>query len=195
MLFRSYAQPEEGHLNKLAKKAKNIGADALMFVEGQIFFAANYGPRSEAAGEGTDEKKPTLTQVNRFNPESFKPGVTIVAIKWTGAPPAGLQPEKPAAKEMPEEKAPEPVPAAPTPPPAPEAPAPPAPEPVATETNVPPVAPAAPVLELAPAVTNEPPVAPAEVVPPSPVAPEPMPALEAPTTEPTTPPPAPSANP
>lgn len=85
-----YAQPEEGHLPRLVNKAKSIGADAVMFVQGKIFFSTNYGARSGTGQDIGDEKQPTLTAVNTFNPESFAPEVTILAIRWTGAPPPGL---------------------------------------------------------------------------------------------------------
>lgn len=84
-----YAQPEEGHMPRLVKKAREIGADAIVFVQGKIFFSTNYGPRNGAEDTG-DQKQPTLTTVNTFNPESFQPEVTILAIRWTGQPPAGL---------------------------------------------------------------------------------------------------------
>jgi hypothetical protein len=85
-----YAQPEEGHMPRLVNKAKSIGADAVMFVQGKIFFSTNYGARSGTGQDTGDEKQPTLTTVNTFNPESFAPEVTILAIRWTGAPPPGL---------------------------------------------------------------------------------------------------------
>jgi hypothetical protein len=85
-----YAQPEEGHMPQIVKKAKSIGADAVMFVQGKIFFSTNYGARSGSGAEAGEEKQPTLTTVNTFNPESFAPEVTILAIRWTGAPPPGL---------------------------------------------------------------------------------------------------------
>ncbi|MCX7915600.1 MAG: hypothetical protein N3A53_04775 [Verrucomicrobiae bacterium] len=72
----------------LCKKAEQLGADALLFVQGRIYFATNYGPRpGELVPTGA---VPTLTQVNTFNPESFAEGVTILAIKWIGEPPPGL---------------------------------------------------------------------------------------------------------
>lgn len=40
-----YAQPEEGHMPRIVKRAQEIGADALIFVQGKIFFSTNYGPR------------------------------------------------------------------------------------------------------------------------------------------------------
>jgi hypothetical protein len=170
-----YAQPEEGHLPLLVKKAKKIGADALIFVEGQVYFAANYGSRAVVTDTSTAPQA-SLTQVNRFNPESFKPGVTIIAVKWTGAPPVGLpQGEKRTAKEPAAPAAPATPPAAePTPAPAPEVtPAPaPAPEtPPAVTNELPkteePAAPAAP----------EPPKPPEPVAPAAPAAPaEPAPA-------------------
>lgn len=84
-----YAQPEEGHLPRLIKRAQEIGADALLFVQGKIFFSTSYGPRT-AEADNAGQKTPTLTTVNTFNPESFVPEVTILAIRWIGNPPPGL---------------------------------------------------------------------------------------------------------
>ena len=86
-----YAQPEEGHMPRLVKKAQSIGADALIFVQGRVFFSTNYGPREGGNDQDTGgQKQPTLTTVNTFNPDSFAPEVTILAIRWTGQPPEGL---------------------------------------------------------------------------------------------------------
>jgi len=85
-----YAQPEEGHMPRIVKKAREIGADAVVFVQGKIFFSTNYGARNGPSQDTGDQKQPTLTTVNTFNPESFAPEVTILAIRWTGQPPAGL---------------------------------------------------------------------------------------------------------
>ncbi len=41
-----YAQPEEGHMPRIVKKAREIGADAVVFVQGKIFFSTNYGARN-----------------------------------------------------------------------------------------------------------------------------------------------------
>ena len=92
-----YAQPEEGHMPKLVEKAKEIGADALVFVQGRIFFSTNYGSRNGADSDAGVQKAPTLTTVNTFNPESFAPEVTILAIRWVGAPPPGFPSHKKAA--------------------------------------------------------------------------------------------------
>ena len=86
-----YAQPEEGHMPRLVKKAQQIGADALVFVQGRVFFSTNYGPREGGNDQDSGgQKQPTLTTVNTFNPDSFAPEVTILAIRWTGQPPPGL---------------------------------------------------------------------------------------------------------
>ncbi|HVM59549.1 MAG TPA: hypothetical protein VMV72_01675 [Verrucomicrobiae bacterium] len=85
-----YAQPEEHQLPLLVRKAKQIGADAVIFVQGKIFFSNNYGPRNVAAQDTGEQKPPTLTTVNTFNPDSFASEVNILAIRWTGEPPAGL---------------------------------------------------------------------------------------------------------
>jgi hypothetical protein len=85
-----YANPEEGHMPRITRAAKEIGADALVFVQGKIFFSTNYGPRSGADSDAGVQKAPTLTTVNTFNPESFAPEVTILAIRWIGDAPPGL---------------------------------------------------------------------------------------------------------
>jgi|GEM_PF-1069397 hypothetical protein len=86
-----YAQPEEGHLPVLVKKAIELGADALVFVEGRSFFSNNYGlPGTQPATPTGKPAAYTVTQVNRFLPDSFKPDVTIIAIRWVGEPPSGL---------------------------------------------------------------------------------------------------------
>ena len=79
-----YAQPEEHHLPLLVQKAKQLGADALVFVQGKIFFSTNYGPRNGAAQDTAEQKAPTLTTVNTFNPDSFATDVNVLAIRWTG---------------------------------------------------------------------------------------------------------------
>lgn len=85
-----YAQPEEHHLPLLVQKAKQLGADALLFVQGKIFFSTNYGPRSGAGQDNGEQKVPTLTTVNTFNPDSFATDVNVLAIRWTSDAPSGL---------------------------------------------------------------------------------------------------------
>ena len=85
-----YAQPEEGHLPLLVQKAKRLGADALVFVQCKIFFSTNYGPRNGASQDTGEQKPPTLTTVNTFNPDSFATDVNVLAVRWTGEAPAGL---------------------------------------------------------------------------------------------------------
>ncbi|HTS19451.1 MAG TPA: hypothetical protein VMP11_17880 [Verrucomicrobiae bacterium] len=92
-----YGQPQEQHLPLLAQKAKQLGADALVFVQGKIFFATNYGPRNGAAPESGEQKPPTLTTVNTFNPDSFATDVNILAVRWTGDAPTGLPSHRRAA--------------------------------------------------------------------------------------------------
>ena len=118
-----YAQPEEGHMPKLVEKAKEIRADALVFVQGKIFFSTNYGPRNGADSDAGVQKAPTLTTVNTFNPESFAPEVTILAIRWIGDAPPGFPSHKKSAPVAvtPPEVVPvpaptEPAPSSPTPP-------------------------------------------------------------------------------
>ena len=115
-----YAQPEEGHMPRIVKKAQAIGADAIVFVQGKIFFSTNYGARGGAEQDAGGQKQPTLTTVNTFNPESFAPEVTILAIRWTGQPPPGLPSHQVAAVESKPAATPEPetaetIPATPSP--------------------------------------------------------------------------------
>jgi len=81
-----YATPEPGQLPVLVKKAKQLGADALVLVEPRSFFNAS------TVVAKTPGAKPTgpATVSNFFNPEAFKGSVSVVAIRWTGAPPQGL---------------------------------------------------------------------------------------------------------
>jgi hypothetical protein len=117
-----YAQPEEHHMPLVCKRAEELGADAILFVQGRIYFSTNYGPRpGDAAPVGG---APTLTQVNTFNPESFREGVTILAIKWLGEPPPGL-PVNPRNQPAQTAVPPVPIPSEPIPAPAAELPAPP----------------------------------------------------------------------
>jgi hypothetical protein len=80
-----YAQPEPGQMPVLVKKAKELGADAIALVEPNTFF--NALPLSKT---GTRSPLGSTTPSNKFNPESFLPGVIVVAIKWADQPPADL---------------------------------------------------------------------------------------------------------
>ncbi len=82
-----YAQPEEQHMPLLVQKARELGAQALVLVDGQMFFGVNYGSRTSGKIETAQLR---LTQVNRFLPESFRPGVSVLAIRWLEGAPAGL---------------------------------------------------------------------------------------------------------
>ena len=88
------ALPEASDMPDLVTKGQELGADAILFVDGEVFFSTNYGPKPTADTGVSGGLVPTLTQVNRFNPDSFKPGVTILAIKWTNEPPPGLPKKK-----------------------------------------------------------------------------------------------------
>lgn len=83
-----YAQPEEGHLPMLVKRAIQLGADALCLVDGGIYFSTQYG--LSASESGSEAKQASITQVNRFNPEAFHPNVNVIAVRWQGDPPPGL---------------------------------------------------------------------------------------------------------
>ncbi|MCG3150388.1 MAG: hypothetical protein PCFJNLEI_03872 [Verrucomicrobiae bacterium] len=156
-----FAQPVEGHMSTLAKKGVELGADALVFVDGQMFFSTQYGVRGGDAtpGGAAPAKKASVTQVNRFNPDSIRPNVNVVAIRWIDEPPVGLPPryakysekmllqDAPTITEEPATPAtptPEPTPAVPAAPPQPPAAPTPAPETPKAETAPPPAAPATP---------------------------------------------------
>jgi hypothetical protein len=128
-----YAQPEEHHLSFLVNKAMHLGADALVFVDGQAYFSTTYGVRSPTADAGSMSKQASVTQVNHFYPESFRPGTSIIAIRWLNDPPPGL----PARYARYSDKLLRNEPAA-TPAPAPSAPT------TAAPMTAPPAAPAAP---------------------------------------------------
>jgi outer membrane biosynthesis protein TonB len=164
-----YQYPEEGHMPVLIKKAKELNADAVVFVEGDVFFSTNYGPRPGDAAAGGAQ--PTLTQVNRFNPESFKPGVNILAIRWIGEPPPELAktaPPPPAAEAAPapKEEMTKPEEAAPT-------------NAAPAESATPPVALPSEETNQPPAATEQPAPPPAEQPTPPP-AEQPAPAPESP---------------
>lgn len=113
-----YAQPEERHMGILTKAGRQIGAEALVLVDGQTFFGSIYSANTNLAPTATLGGAAALTQVNKFNPESFKQGVNVLAIKWTQGPPPGLgyknaiapAVEKPAPKAKKETKKPAPAP-------------------------------------------------------------------------------------
>jgi hypothetical protein len=80
------AQAGQEDLPSLVKKAKAMGADALMFVDPRTFFAYDYGARTDGA---TPAARPlAVTDANQFNSDSFQPGATFLAIKWVKLPPA-----------------------------------------------------------------------------------------------------------
>jgi len=105
-----YAQPEEHHMPLLVKKAIKLGADALLLVDGGIYFSTQYGLK--AGDTGAEAKQASITEVNRFNPEAFQPNVNVIAVRWQGTPPLGL-PSKYAkySKEMLKSEPPVPAPA------------------------------------------------------------------------------------
>jgi hypothetical protein len=72
------SNPDKKELPALVKKARSMGADALMFVDPYVFFAVNYGPRTGAA-----TTNPVVGK--SFHPDSFEEGVTFLAIKWVYA--------------------------------------------------------------------------------------------------------------
>lgn len=143
------AQPDETDAGTLVSKAKELGADALVTVDGQSFFSTTYG---SAGGESSAKTRSvTMQQVNRFKPETIDKAATIIAIRWTEGSPQGLPDRynRPAAKPAAPAATTKPAPATPVAPPAPAAPKtnfaprPAAPE-AKAETPVVPIAPAAP---------------------------------------------------
>ncbi len=194
-----YPQPEEGHLPMLVKEAQKLDADAIVFVDGQVYFSTNYGPKptdANAAGGG-GAAATTLTQVNTFNPDLIKPGVTILAIKWKDQPPAGLPakflkgtPSENRAKAaaLKQQEAPADITtkaAAPAPAPVPPPPVPaPAPTPVAAPATPAPAPVAAPAAAVAPAPAPAAAAAPA----PAPAPAQPVPSAPADTNAPPAPP-------
>ena len=85
-----FAQPEEQHMSVLIDKAKPYKADALVLVDGRMFFGMNYGSRSGDSDALVPMTASAMSQINRFNPESFRPGVSVIAIRWLQGSPGGL---------------------------------------------------------------------------------------------------------
>jgi hypothetical protein len=139
-----YAQPEEHHTTAIIARAKRFNVHALVLVDGQLFFGPNHGSRGGIAPT-TSMASRSLVQVNRFTPESFRPGVSVVAIRWTQGAPPGL-PEKYAKLAPAFKPNAKPLPPTPTVQPKPVKPAPPkvVPAKPAPKTNFGPTNPAAP---------------------------------------------------
>lgn len=146
-----YATPEPGQMPVLIKRAKQMGADAIVLVNSSSFFVQ--GPTMKPTAGPSAQA--SITQLNAFNPESFRGGVSVVAIQWLDSAPEGMPAKFPKASVKPspapekvEPVAPvvEPTPAAPVIPPAPK------PEPVKEPTPVSPVI--APTNAPPPAVTD-----------------------------------------
>lgn len=101
-----HGQPAEECLPELTKKAGELGADALLVVDGQKFFAAAalrsaQSSETNAPLHAKEVATPVYTRSyggNRYGSGgygtymvvSFDPNVVILAIRWTGEPPAGL---------------------------------------------------------------------------------------------------------
>lgn len=101
-----HGQPAEECLPKLTKKAREMGADALLVVDAPKFFAA--AALRSAQSSGTNESmhaKEVATPVythsyggyrygyggyGSYMVMAFDPNVVVLAIRWTGHPPAGL---------------------------------------------------------------------------------------------------------
>ena len=100
----------KGDLPVLVKKAKAMGAEAIIFVDPRSFFAVNYGARPASGGQPA-----TVPTAGQFNPDSFPPGTTVLAIKWvaTPTPSEPPTPAPPPSPEPPPDPAPAPAPANP----------------------------------------------------------------------------------
>lgn len=101
-----HGQPAEECLPKLTKKAREMGADALLVVDGQKFFAAaalRSAQSSETNAPMHTKEVPTPVYTHSYGGYryryggyggymvmAFDPNVVILAIRWTGEPPAGL---------------------------------------------------------------------------------------------------------
>jgi hypothetical protein len=96
-----HGQRAEECLPVLAKKAREMGADALLVVDAQQFFAeaATLPTEQSATTNSPLHAKEVTTFVatrsgryggSRYAVMSFDPNVVILAIRWTAGPPAGL---------------------------------------------------------------------------------------------------------
>jgi hypothetical protein len=82
----SKGKSAQSDLPAIVKKAKAMGADALMYIEPYKFFANDYGART------TGGKRSAAAAENQFRPDSFEPGGTFLAIKWVTLPVAPASP-------------------------------------------------------------------------------------------------------
>jgi hypothetical protein len=106
-----HGQPAEECLPRLTKKAREMGADALLLVDAQRFFAAateRSGQSSETNAPMHAKEVPSLNYTYGYGyggyrygyggyggyggymVMKFDPNVVALAIRWTAAPPAGL---------------------------------------------------------------------------------------------------------
>lgn len=115
-----HGQPAEECLPELTKKAREMGADAVLVVDGQRFFAAaalRSAQSSETNAPMHAKEVPTPVYTGSYGGYgyggygyggyggyggymvmSFDPNVVILAIRWTGEPPAGWPMRGEAAK-------------------------------------------------------------------------------------------------
>lgn len=156
-----YATPEPGQMPVLIKKAKQMGADAIVLVNSSTFFVQ--GPTIKPTGGAAPQGG--ITALNAFNPESFRGGVSVVAVQWLNSAPEGMPgkfqkaaPKAPLSPEKVEPTAPavESTPTPPSPPPAPKPETSPVPAPESKPATPAPVAPppATPTNAPAPAMTD-----------------------------------------
>lgn len=101
-----HGQPAEECLPELTKKGREMGADALLVVDGQKFFAAAalrsaQSSETNAPMHASEVSSPVYTYhsggyrygyggYGSYMVMKFDPNVVILAIRWMGEPPAGL---------------------------------------------------------------------------------------------------------
>ncbi len=103
-----HGQPAEECLPRLTKQAREMGADALLLVDGQRFFAAAALRSAQSSTTNAPmhaKEVPSLAYTYNYGyggyrygyggygsymVMKFDPNVVALAIRWQGAPPAGL---------------------------------------------------------------------------------------------------------
>lgn len=102
----SHGQPAEECLPKLTKKAREMGADAVLLVDGQRFFAAAslrsaQSSETNAPMHAKEVRSPVYTHgyggyrygyggYGGYMVTVFDANVVFLGIRWTGEPPPGL---------------------------------------------------------------------------------------------------------
>lgn len=78
---------EVDHVPMLVAKARALGADALLFVNGKKFFGKIYGPPTTTPLPPAGLDLSPAQEAQSFHSEAFGRETTILAIRWIHGPP------------------------------------------------------------------------------------------------------------